>query len=487
MVMFVTIYTARVVLDTLGVDDYGIYNLVGGVVVMFTFLNGSMTACTQRYLCVAIGKKDDRYERDVFRTSIIAHLLISILFLLLAETIGLWFVSKVLKIPEGSEAVTMTVYQITLISSVTNIMRVPYNGAIVAYEKMSFFAYTGIIESLLKLAILPILVWIDADKLILYTVLIALINVIILGWFHFYVVRHFPNCRFRAEKTKRDILKEMLKFTGWSNFSSISNLGAKQGMGFIMNHFFGVAINAAIGIMNQVTSAVYGFIHNFMTAVNPPLIKLYVTKEWDQLKTLFIQSSKFAFYLMLVLSIPLILNIDSILPIWLTDVPEYTGYFCALSLVSLLPNVLGGPIWTIVQATGRISRYQMIISMIILLNLPADYILLRIGCEPYWLLVVAMIVNFLVVLVGVHFIRASTTIRWRDFLIGILMPCALSTLVAFLLCHLVNSMLPVGRSGLSDLIIVLAIDVTVVSLSVLIIGLSRTERHRLLSLIRKKS
>ncbi len=485
IVMAVTIYTARVVLEVLGITDYGIYNLVGGVVVLFNFLNSSMTGCTQRYLCVAIGQENMEYIQEVFSTSIKAHLLISILFLILAETVGLWFVSTVLNIPAQSKISAIIVYEIAIFTAISGIMRVPYNGAIIAYEKMSFYAISSIIETALKLIILLPLVYLALNKLILYSVLVGIVNLVILIWYYLYVTKKFINCRLNFSKTPRELLKEMMKFTGWSNFSSLSNLTAKQGMGFLLNNFLGVTINAAIGIMNQVTNAIYGFINNFMTAVNPPLIKQFVNKDWNNLSILFVRSSKFSFYLMLILSIPVVLNINTILSIWLINIPQYTNYFCALSLISLLPNVFGGPIWTLIQASGEIKSYQITIGILIVLNLPIDYLLLYFKQPPYSLLYVTALINFGVVLCGIHKLNKITNINWKLVTAKIFLPCAVVLVISLIVCYLSKFYIH-STSIIIQLVANVVFEVLIVCALSFMVGLNRNERNSIINLIVKK-
>lgn len=485
LVIGVTLYTSRVVLEVLGVNDYGLYSLVAGVVVMFTFLNSSMTTCTQRYLCIAIGRNDAVYERDVFLGSFVSHLLITLIFLILAETGGLWFVLHILNIPSDLKHTAVIVYQIALLTAVIDIICVPYTGVIIANERMDFYACVSILQSLLKFAILLPLVYVDADKIILYALLVAIVDLIVLLIYIGYVRYHFTNCTVSLRKFKLEIIKEMLFYTGWSNFSSVANLGAKQGLGILLNIFFGLAINAAVGIMNQVTTAVYGFISNFQLAVNPPLIKLYSRGAYEELSLLFVRASKFSFYLMLVLSFPVILNIDGILGLWLIDVPEYTGWFCVLSLLSLLPNVIGGPIWTIIHASGKIKTYQICIASIILLNLPLDYLLLSLFSKPYMVLVITMAINITVVLVGMHYVARCTSISLRVFNLRIVLPCFFTSACAFaggyfaggLICSISNEWL--------DLIVRGGLEVMVILAVIIMIGMNSNERKLMWSLIRK--
>lgn len=482
IVMAVTFYTARVVLNVLGFQDYGIYNLVGGVVVLFAFLNNSMTGCTQRYLCVSIGKKDQIYEAKVFTCSVISHIIISILFLILAETVGLWFILNLLNIPQESKTSAIIVYQIALLTTLFSIFKVPFNAAIIAHERMNFYAISSIIEAVLKLMILIPLLYIQTNKLILYSILISFVSFTILLWYILYSRRHFPNCRFMHEYISRNLIKEMLKFTGWSNFSSIANLSAKQGLGFILNIFYGVVINASIGIMQQVTTAVYSFISNFQTAINPPLIKLYTTENWTELKKLYINSAKYSFYLMVIISFPIILNINPILTLWLKEIPEFTNWFCVLSLISLLPNAIGGPIWTIIQASGNLSKFQTIISFLIICNLPLDYILLYIGTRPYILLFITLLINTLVVFTGFKFISKCTSITVSDSYLKIFLPCIGTSAIASVIGLIIYYFTEGTVENVFITLIKILIEVFIIITIIYVFGLTKSEKVQLKTL-----
>lgn len=486
VVLGVTLYTARVVLNTLGFQDYGIYNLVAGVVVLFTFLNNSMTACTQRYLCVALGKDDTGYEKDVFSSSIISHFIIVGLFLILAETGGLWFVTQVLNIPEGKKTIAIVVYQFAILNSIFNILRVPFNAAIISHEKMNFYAISSVVEAFLKLIILAPLVYITVNKLILFSILMCGIGLALLAWYMIFVYHHFPNCRLEKKHFRKPLIEEMMKFTGWSNFSSIANIGARQGLGFILNFFFGVIINATVGIMHQVTTAVYGFINNFQTAINPPLIKLYTTGNWVELKKLFVRTAKISFYLMVILSLPLIANINPVLALWLKNVPEYTNYFCTLSLISLLPNVIGGPIWTIIQASGNLKKYQSLISLVIILNLPGDYLLLKFGFPPYCVLVLTLIINILVVLIGMKYTAMYANIKTTLIFKDVILPCVLVLAYGLLICYCINIAFRDANMSLIYLFLKIGIQVFLITTGIYFLGLKSHERFYIKNLIVNK-
>ena len=362
LMMGATLYTSRVVLEVLGIEDYGIYNLVAGVVVLFTFLSTTMTTATQRYFCTLIGRGEKGLLQEMFSSSLIAHLLLILLLVVIAETLGLWFINTQLVIPPDRHYAALIVYQLSIAITVTNVYRIPFNAAVLSYERMSFYAYTGIVEVFLKLAILWPLSMIKADKLVLYVMLLLAVNVIVLLWYIVFVHTRLESVRHRFAGFKSSCVTDIFKFAGWSSFSAFANVGSRQGLNFLVNIFYGVTLNASIGVMNQVSSAVFQFIGNFQSAVTPPLIKDYANGEFGEVRKLLILSSKFSFFLLLLLITPIIFNIDKILGIWLTDVPPLTSWFCVFSLISLLPNTIGGPVWTVMQASGRIKRYQIAVS-----------------------------------------------------------------------------------------------------------------------------
>lgn len=485
VVMVITFYTARVVLDVLGFQEYGLYNLVGGVIVLFAFINGSMSSSTQRYLCMAIGREDAEYERRVFTGSLTAYALIVLAFVAIAETAGLWFVTRVLNIPPGLEKSALIVYQIAIFTGALNIIRMPFDAAVIANERMSFYALSSVIEACLKLAILVPLIYISTNKLVLYSCLTAMSALVIAAWYMLYVGRHFRNCRFSSRYTDRELVKGMLKFTGWNSFSSIANIGARQGMSFILNIFRGVVINAALGVMTQVTTAVFSFTTNFQLAMNPPLLKLYAQGDMQQMCTLYVRAGKFSFYLMLLLSIPIILNINPILEIWLGDVPEYTNWFCALSLVSLLPNVIGGPIWTLIQGAGKLSRYQTIISFLILMNLPLDWILLHFGAEPYLLLGVTGCINALVVVVGICFVKNYIGIKQSVTYFNVILPCFWTAVICFVVCVGFHVLIGFGGGVIATVITIIA-EGAICGLVIMLVGLTSTERRAVVEIIKKR-
>lgn len=276
--MIVSLYTSRVVLNILGVEDYGIYNVVGGVVVLFSFLNNAMASATQRFLNFELGRGDVLEVKRIFSISMTSYICIALLVLFLSETVGLWFFNTQLNIPSSRIDAASWVYQMSIFTFCFSILRIPYNASVIAYERMSFFAYISIIEVLMKLLIVYLLVLGSIDKLILYAILIFVVTVLVNAIYQFYCKHMFEICTYSFFWDKI-LFKKIIGFSGWSLFGSLANMSAQQGVNFLLNIFYGVTVNAAVGIANQVSSAIYAFISNFQTAFNPQLIKSYASGE----------------------------------------------------------------------------------------------------------------------------------------------------------------------------------------------------------------
>jgi O-antigen/teichoic acid export membrane protein len=394
MTMVVSLYTSRVVLNTLGIEDFGVYNLVGGIVVLFSFINSGMTAATQRFLNFEMSKDSVSDVRRVFSVSMNAHFLIIGIILLLSETAGLWFLNYKLNIPAERIYAANVVYQFSLLAFCFSVLKVPYNASIIAHEKMSFYAWISIIEVVLKLLIVFLLVLFLYDKLILYSILVFAVSVIVYIIYRFFCRRLFDSCKYKFIRDKI-LFKELINFSGWSIFGNMALIGSNQGVSFILNIFLGVTINATMGIAAQVNTAVYSFVSNFQMAFNPQIVKTYASGNLDEHKKLIFQASKFSFYLLLILAIPILLNTEYILTLWLKIVPEYAVEFTQLILIFSLIDALSGPFWASVNATGKIRSYQIGVALILLMNLPIAYFLLHFNYSPVWVITAKIVINFI--------------------------------------------------------------------------------------------
>lgn len=385
--MVISLYTVRVVLGTLGAEDYGIYNLIGSVVILFSFINAASSGSTQRYLNFALGENDLKKAKNVFSSSVIIHVFVSFLILLLSESVGLYFINFYLEIPSSRISAANIAFQFSVLTTVVNVLRIPYNATIIAYEKMSFFAVLSALEGILKLAIVYVLVLFDLDKLVLYTILLLLVNLCITVCFCIYVTKNFKIAKVSL-KNDKSAYKELLSFSAWNLISSIGDVFSTQGLTFILNKFCGVLANAAMGIANQVNNAVYSLISNFQVAFEPQIIKSYAAEEKEYLLKLIFKTSKFSFFLLYFFVLPLSLNSEFVLQLWLKEVPVYSVSFLNLILVFSLINALMGPLWMVAYAIGNIRNYQIVAFVNALLQLPIAYILLRTGCPPYTIIIV---------------------------------------------------------------------------------------------------
>jgi O-antigen/teichoic acid export membrane protein len=358
LIMLVSLYTVRVVLETLGAEDYGIYNVVAGVVVLFSFLNGAMTSATQRFLNYALGQNNIEQARDVYSISYLIHVFIAILVAILTETVGLWFFRTRLNIPSDRRIAAFFVYQISISVTMINIIRVPYNATIIAYERMSFFAWISIVECVLKLSVVFLITAIPFDSLILYAILVCVVGLIIFFVHKFYCNKNFEIANFRHCKNKK-LSKSLISFSGWGILGDVANMSQTQGVNILINIYSGVTVNAAQGIAVQINSAIYQLVSNFQTAFNPQIVKSYAAKDYEYFINLTLQTSRISFYILYIFVLPLYINIDFVLMIWLKNVPEYTAEFVRLILIFSLIDSISGPLKTSIVATGEIKNIKL--------------------------------------------------------------------------------------------------------------------------------
>lgn len=376
----VTLYTSRVVLNELGIEDYGVYNVVGGVVTLFSFLSGAMSSATQRFLSFELGANNKEQLHNVFKMSINIHVIITLLIIILAETLGLWFLNNQLIIsPERLNAANW-VFQCALIAFGFTIMGVPYNAIIIAYERMSAFAYISIADVLFKLGVVFILGLNLGDKLKIYALLTALVSILI--WFCYY---SYNRLSFTITKYSffwdKNLFKTLVSYTGWNFFGNLAAVGANQGINIVINLFFGPAVNAARAIAYQVNSAVSGFVTNLQMSINPQIVKSYAADDRKYMQQLVFLGAKYSFFLLYLITLPILLKTENVLVWWLKVVPENTVVFCKLIIIDSLIISISGSLMTAFQATGKIKSYQIIIGLILLLNVPVSYYILKLGFE----------------------------------------------------------------------------------------------------------
>lgn len=426
LIMVVSLYTSRIILNELGVEDFGIYNLVAGVVILFSFLSNAMITATQRYLSIAIGKKDEKYIQAVFSTSLLSHFFLIFFIFLAAETIGLWLINAKLEIPADRMSATNFVYQLAILTTCVNIIRIPYNASIIANERMSFFAYVSIVETFLKLAVVWALAITPGDKLVIYSFLLLLVAIVIDIAYWYYCQRFLLANKFYL-KTNKKLFVELTSFSVWNLFGGLADIGYKQGTNIILNLFWGVSINAVLGITNQIRNALVPFIGNLQLAVNPQMVKSYALGDYEYFKILVYRISKYSYFLMLIIVFPIIFNIDLILELWLKNPPEHTAIFAILTSVYCLVDSLTGPLWAAMQAGGKIKRFQIVTGICLLLNLPVSYLFLMYGYAPSVVLIIQIVITGFTVGVRVLFVKYYLQFSIRNYVREVIFPIVFVT------------------------------------------------------------
>ena len=430
--MGISLFTSRVILQTLGVEDYGISSVVGGVISMFTFINAAMVSSTQRYLNFELVRGDANQLRSVFSTSLQIHALIALAIIVLSETVGLWFLNEKLVIPEARMTAAMWVYQCSILSCAVSIMSTPYNAVIVAHEKMSAFAYISILDVSLKLLVVYLLVVLPFDKLIILAILNLLVQLFIRYIYTLYCHRHFPESyfQFRFNKT---LFKEMFGFAGWSFWGNLAAILYTQGLNMMLNIFFGPIVNAARGIAVQVQSAVQQFVGGFQTALNPQITKNYASNNLPQMHSLMFRSARFSFLLLFFLSLPVLMETNFILTLWLKTVPDDAVIFTQIMICISLIYTTANPCIIANQATGKVKIYQMVVGGILLLILPISYVVLKLGAPAYSVFIVHFCIESLAQFSRMYMLRNLIHLPLWQYMKNIYIPIVSTVAIAIIL------------------------------------------------------
>ena len=429
--MIITFYTSRVVLSTLGIEDYGLYNIVGGIIILFAFFNGALTNSTQRYLNAAMASDTESKVTQIFFNSFILFLILAIILFISIDIAGQYFIYNILNINESKLNTAIVVLQFSALTFALNIIRTPFNAMVIAYEKMYFFSLVSIIETVLKLVIVWILLLYSANRVEIYSALIFGIALIVLAWFVIYCKCKIKSAKFNGKINKR-IIKDLSSFTGWNILGGAADVGYTQGTNLILNVFHGVSLNAAYGLANQIRSAVFAFVSNLQLAANPQIVQSYTSHDFQYYKRLMYFVSKYSYILMLLISLPIIFNIKTILSIWLQDVPKYTAEFVTYIIIWALLDSLQGPLWTSMQAYGKIRNYQIITSLILLLNLPVAYLLLYLGYEPQSIILAQILIKAFILIVRFGYSCKYCYLTPSEYLIMVIKPISIVTIISFL-------------------------------------------------------
>lgn len=479
LLMAVSLYTSRVILDVLGVDDYGIYNLIGGFITLFSFVSGALVASLQRFFNVALGQNDEEQYKKLYSMSINIFAIFSLFLIVIGETVGLWFITTQLNIPEGRETAAFWVYQLSLASLIVHLFRSPDNASIIAYEKMSFYAYISIGEAVLKLAIVFMLRSIGHDKLIVYVILYLAATVLINVVYWLYCRMRIPLCRFTWMWDK-PIFRSLVSFSGWYLLSGGARVLKSQGDSFLLNHYYSVAVNAAFGVAAQVYNAVNMFLTNFQTAFRPQLVQTYAAGEMNEHYRLLNRSAKFSYYLLLLIVVPVAFNLNGLLGLWLKEVPEYTSQFCLILLMAYLVDAIGAPLGISVTAQGNIKGMQIWSSVFLLLGLVASFIFLRNGAEPWIVAVITFFVHVGFFLAYLYYARKLCHVSLRALFRQVIVPIIGATILSIVLPFVIRVY---GGQGFWVVVAKCFIDLAWVSLAIFALGLGKDERQYIKSIL----
>lgn len=415
--MLVSLYSSRVVLQALGVEDYGMYNVVGGFVGMFSILSGSLSAAVSRFLTFELGRGDEKRLKDVFSTSLNIHVVLSLVIIILSETIGLWFLNNKMNIPIERMDAANFVFQCSVVSFVLGLLSVSYNASIVSHERMGVFAYIGIFDVIVRLFIVLFIAYspFNFDRLVVYALLLLFVSVLMQFIYYLYCKRSFKECHYQF-LIKWSLFKEIAGFAGWNFIGSSSAVLRDHGGNVLLNLFFGLKLNAVRGISQQVNSAVNAFVGNFMVAMNPQITKSYATGDYHYMMNLIFYGARYSFYMLFILSLPILINTDYVLTVWLGIYPEHTVNFIRLVLIFSLSESISNPLVTSMLATGKIKKYQIIVGGLQMLNFPLSYIALKFGMLPEIILIIAIILSSCCLVARIVLLRKMISLPAKRFI-----------------------------------------------------------------------
>ena len=443
LLLAVSLYTSRVILAALGVDDYGIYNLIGGFVSLLSFVSQALVNAMQRYFNVALGHNDKEEYQKIYSMGINIFAIFSLLLLLLGETVGIWLVRTQLNLPPGRETAAFWVFQISLFTVIVNMFRTPDNASIIAHEKMEFYAYISIFEALIKLAIVFLLSTIALDKLILYVLLYLgatlLINVI----YAIYCRLKIPECHFTLMWDK-PLFRSLISFSGWNMLSGGARVFKSQGDNFFLNRYYSVAVNAAFGVASQVYNAINLFLVNFQTAFKPQLVQSYASGDMESHYKLLYRSARLSYFLLLLIVVPVLFNIDGLLGLWLKEVPRYTGEFCFFVLLAYLVDAIGAPLATSIFANGNIRGLQISSTILLIGGFMAGFLFLKAGAVPYIIAIIIFFVHFGFFICYLYYARKLCNVGVRSFVKTVVLPVLFVSLISVIV-PVGLSFIPVGR------------------------------------------
>jgi O-antigen/teichoic acid export membrane protein len=484
LIMVISLYTSRLILEALGVEDFGLYNIVGGIVSLFAIINGALSSGSSRFITFELGRGDPILLRKTFNASLVMHILIALLVFVFAQTLGRWYVNSLLVVPQGRLRAANWVYQFSIISSMLSLSQVPYGAVIIAHEKMNVYAGVSIAEATYKLLLVFLLRHINImDKLICYGLLVCIGSVLVQLYYRFYCAHNFTECRLMLVRDKK-IYKNMLSFSLWDVMGSFTVQGNSQGINILINYFFGVAVNAARGIAFQVETVITMFSNNFMTAVRPQIVKSFAEGKIDRMVSLVFESSKYSFFLLYVVVLPLFLEADYVLGIWLKEVPPYTALFLRYILISRLIRVFAMPVVQAVYASGNIKWLNIFGGGVaIILQIPFSFIFYKLGYPVESAFIIMIVISFICNFVELVIIKMEINfcilqyVR-RVYLTGIIVAMiSLVVLLPIRLCFFV---------GFRRLMLSCFMSIISVGCLVFFVGMNQKNRLKLIGILKRR-
>lgn len=473
--MLITLWTTRIVLKALGVEDYGIYNVVAGFVLMFSVVSSSLSASISRYITFELGHGDTTKLKQIFKTSVCIQIAIALIVLVIAETIGLWFLNYKLNIPHNALMAANWVYQLSVLSFLIDILSVPYNALIIAHERMKVFAYIGILTSLAKLgASFSLLIFEMSNRLVIYAILLLMISLTVRVFYGYYCKSNFEESK-GGIKYQKQQFKEIFSFAGWNFIGSTAGILKEQGINILLNIFFGPVVNASRAIAVQVSSAATMLANNFMVALNPQITKSYAGGECAESLRLVFLGSRMGFYLMLLISLPILMETEFILNLWLGEVPAYSVVFVRFIVINSLIDILSMTLMTIMLATGRIRNYQLIVGGCNLMVLPFAYIILKLGFEPQSAIIITIIMGIVALGCRVILLRKMVALSIREFFKSVIINIALVSSASFIISYCILFFTS-NIYGFGQFLIVSVGCLVATLISVYLLGLTKEER-----------
>lgn len=482
LLMIVTFYTSRVVLEALGVEDYGIYDVVGGVVTMLGFISGSLSGACSRYITYEIGRGTSGDVSKVFNCTLTIFYILAIIVFVIAETVGLWFVYTKLTIPPDRFHAAIWVYQCSILTFLLSIISIPYNASIIAYERMSAFAFISIYEGIVKLIIALLIPYIVADKLIIYSILILITQISIRSIYILYCKRNFTSIKKTKILWNTNLSRELLSYSGWNLIGNLAVIGSNQGLSLLLNIFFGPVVNAARGIAMQIQSAVIQLLSGFTTAMRPQIVKSYASNELSSMQSLVIRGTKLSFFLTLIIVVPIYINVEFILDLWLKEVPVYTISFTRLLLIAALLAAYRISILSAVHATGNIKKFQIVEGILLLTVVPIAYITLKLfEVSPNCVFGVYLIIEAITQFVRVYIVFPMIGLKFNCYIKRVLLPTILSALPIVVISYWLY--MNFYSSDFKGFVVSSTISVFITVVSILVLGFTRRERLYIYSMI----